>query len=79
MKNNLVQVADDAWIDPATVKWVKHLPEEFDKGLNRTIPDRTTIGHDNYGFTLSYWPFERVQYALGLIDKTWIHEIWERV
>jgi len=76
--NNLVQVDDDAWIDPSTVTGVKHWPERYEEGLKRTIPDNTVISHAGDRYTISHWPFERVQYALGLIDKTWLHEIWER-
>lgn len=41
--DNLIQVGDDVWIDPATVTGVKHWPERYDKALEMTHRDNTVI------------------------------------
>jgi hypothetical protein len=73
---DLVQVDDQLWIDPRTVTCLKHFPAATIAGLDKHLPDRTSIVCGDKCST-SYWPFERVQRALGLVDKTWIHEAWE--
>lgn len=64
---NLVQVDDNAWIDPETVVAIKHWPPAkvlpSDSKLSR---DNTTLIHANGTHTVCYWPHERVLDALGV-------------
>lgn len=79
MTQNLVQVDDDAWIDPSTVKGVKHWPPTPSIVYpDKMSPDNTVICHQNGTYTVSYWPFERIRKILGLTDRTWVYDLWEK-
>jgi hypothetical protein len=76
MIEQLVQVDDATWIDPDSVVLVHYWPQRTISGV--TTPANVTIKHRDGRCTISYWPVERVMRALGLVDHTWIHTVWER-
>lgn len=77
---NLVQVSDNAWIDPATVRAVKHWPPKPSAvHSGQMTRDNKVIIHDNEKCTISYWPFDRIRKVLGLTDRTWVYDFWENV
>lgn len=73
---NLVQVGEGQWVNPSEIVAVSHFPER--EICQKKICANVTPKHLDGKYTISYWPVGRVMRALGLVDKTWIHEVWER-
>jgi len=89
---NLVQVASDMWLDPEWIMGIRQikaseavLNEKTGATIIPAFPSYVVIDTredamaGGFFYTLSSdWPLERVKTALGLTDRTWLHELWER-
>ena len=74
----LVQLGSDVYLTPNDVAGVYVEPGFHGYDKDRTWHDPTTWLRLRTGGQLKTdWGIDRVRYALGLLDVTWIHELWE--